>query len=72
MLGGVGGWTAGFQRAALLHNFALECQYLLETPLKRRGSGDKRRISLAGASQVVPVEDYRGRPQRYRQITGLM
>lgn len=41
--GGVGGgWTAGLQRAALLHNFALECQYLLGTPLRRAEEAEIR------------------------------
>lgn len=40
-------------------------------PGEWRGSRDKRQISSAVASELVLVEDYYGRPQRYCQTTGL-
>lgn len=52
--------------------FCTEASIFTTDPAERRGSRDKRRISLAVASELVLVEDYSERPQRYCQVTGLM
>lgn len=62
------------QRAASLQllNFRDGASIFTTDPAERRGSRDKRRISLAVASELVLVEDCYERPQRYCQMTGLM
>lgn len=80
VLGWVEGWfcstlqwqVATYRGQPLFNSSILRWSIFTTDPAERRGSRDKRRISLAVASELVLVEDYYERPQRYCQMTRLM